>query len=357
MPSPLNNFIDFEKIDTGRVYDSIVDLPNQCLHAWETARKVEIPESYTKYNKVVMCGMGGSGLGARIIESLYFKEIKVPLVRINDYNLPAWTDRDTLVICSSYSGNTEETVNNYEQAKERGSKILVIGSGGKLIEKSQEDKIPHYVIEPKYNPSDQPRMAIGYSVIGQLVLASKINLIKIEYSDILECVTEMKNIIEHNKKEIVIDKNSAKDLAESFFQKIIIYISAEHLTGATHTINNQLNENTKNFSCDFVIPELNHHIMEGLKHPISNTSSLFVFLVDSNFYSKDVKKRVDISRDIIAKNNIDSYLFNINSKSKLSESFSLIQFGAFVNFYSAMLYKQNPSPIPWVDYFKKEMSK
>lgn len=349
-----NTDIDIKSYDTQNVYESVLALPDQCLHAWEDSNKVEVPDSYRNTDNIIMCGMGGSGLGARVIESLYFSQLKKPLVRLNDYNLPSYVDEKSLVFVSSYSGNTEETINNLNQALSAKAKIIVIGAGGKLIEMAKEHDLPYYLIKPTYNPSNQPRMAIGYSIVGQLVLASKAGLLDINIQTIENSVSVMKEIIAQN------DINKCPDAvsityARKMLNKFILYISSEHLLGAMHVVNNQLNENAKNLSAEYFIPELNHHLMEGLKHPVSNNINALIYFISSDSYSDRIKQRFAITEEVVGKNNIESLTFNTRSSEIYSQVFEVIQFGAFTNFYLSMLYKQDPAPIPWVDYFKEKL--
>lgn len=346
---------EISKIDEKNVLGSVESLPDQCLHAWEEASNVEVPEDYSDVYNIIMTGMGGSGLGARIIESIYHEEIKFPLTRINDYNLPSYANIHSLVVCSSYSGETEEPVQTAREAIERKCKWMAIGRGNTLIDLAKKHKVPYYQINPRYNPSNQPRMAIGYSVIGQLVLASKAGLFTLQKKDVERAVKAMKTVIDDNKVEVAETKNEAKKLARALLGKNIFYISARHLVGSTHTINNQLNENAKTFSADFQIPELNHHLMEGMKHPKANPYRLFLVFANSDLYPKRIQQRFKITMDIVSKNKIEFYEFKPKSKARLSQAFELIQFGGFVNLYLSVLYGQNPAPIPWVDYFKTKL--
>lgn len=346
--SILDSREEIAKIDLGNVLGSVEALPDQCLDAWDKSQNISVPDSYKKIDNVVMCGMGGSGLGARVIESVYSQELKVPLVRVNGYDLPGFTNERTLVFCSSYSGSTEETIENVNQAIKKRSKWVAIGTGGKLLDLAKQYNAPFYQIEPTFNPSNQPRMAIGYSVVGQLALASKLGIIAVSREQIQEAVTAMKNIQRENR---------AKLLAYEMKGKIIAYIAAEHLVGAMHTVNNQLNENAKNFSADFQIPELNHHLMEGLKHPTANGQNLLAVFVDSELYSDRIQKRFINTKKVVEKNGVKTFSITLSSKSKLSQAFELIQDGAYANLYLSVLYGQNPAPIPWVDWFKEQMSK
>lgn len=348
----LDNLEEIKKLDKENVYGSVDELPKQCLHAWEDTQSIQVPDSYKDINKIVMTGMGGSGLGARVIESVYASKLKYPLVRVNDYDLPDWVDDQTLVICSSFSGTTEETVENARQAQKRNAKWMTIGSGGELIDFAQKNNAPYYKINPTYNPSKQPRMAIGYSIIGQLALASKAGVINFTKSDVLSIIEAMDKI--RNKMDIVIPTNDnlAKKTAEKIFQKKVILVGARHTLAAAHVVKNQMNENAKNFSAIFDIPELNHHLMEGLRFPDSNKQDLLFVFIDSAFYPERIRQRMQITQDVVAKNNVPFEVWGTKGEDLLSQAFEVIQFGGFVNFYLSMLYGIDPAPIPWVDYFK-----
>ena len=349
---------NIEKIDTEGVYKSVIALPKQCLHAWNEVENLSIiKEDYSQIENIVFCGMGGSGLTARVIETAFSDKLKLPFVRINDYNIPNFVNSRSLVLCSSYSGSTEEVLENVRQAVQKKAKWLAISTDGPLIKEAKKHNVPYYQIEPKFNPCNQPRMAIGYSIVGQLALATKLGIIDISKENITNAISIMNNIILKNAQKIDSEKNPAKIIANKLKEKNIVLISARHLVGAAHVFNNQINENSKTFSSDFVIPELNHHLMEGLKNPKNNKNNLFVIFVNSKIYPERIQRRFEITKDVVKKNNIPFEEINVTSEGKLNQVFELIQFGAFVNFYLSILYEQNPAPIVWVDYFKNELSK
>lgn len=354
----LDSLDDIKKIDKENVYGSVIALPKQCMHAWDDVEKIAISKKdFSPIENIVFTGMGGSGLTARVIESVFSDELKYPFLRVNDYNLPNFVNSNSLVLCSSYSGSTEETLENVRQAVQKNAKWLAISTGGPLIEEAKKHSVPYYQIEPKFNPCNQPRMAIGYSIVGQLALAAKLGIINISKEKITEAIGVMDSIISKNTQDIEILKNPSKTIANKLKGKVVILISASHLTGATHVFNNQINENSKTFSSDFVIPELNHHLMEGLKNPENNKDNLFIIFINSKMYPERIQKRFEVTKDVVNKNNISFEEINLTSEGKLNQVFELIQFGAFINFYLSMLYQQNPAPIVWVDYFKNELSK
>jgi len=342
-------------LDISQTYESIISFPKQCQHAFDATTTIVVPSSYKGINKILMTGMGGSGLGARIIESVYASNLKYPVIRYNGYDLPAWVDDKTLVICSSFSGSTEETISNAKKAIEKKMKWMAIGAGSELIALAKAEGVPYYQIEPTYNPSKQPRLAIGYSVVGQLRLVAADGIIAFGQKEIDTCVARMNAIVDAQNRENQFAENSAKQLATAISAKQVIFVGASHLIGAIHTIKNQMNENAKHLSHIHEIPELNHHLMEGLAFPAINKESVIFFLIVSESYSESIKKRFAITKDVIEKNNIEVVEYRVAAGDPLVESFDVIQFGALVNYYLSMLHNIDPAPIPWVDYFKTQL--
>jgi glucose/mannose-6-phosphate isomerase len=342
-----------QKLDSEGLYNSIVDLSKQCTHAYDVATQLKIDKKPVKH--LIMSGMGGSGLAARVIESVYQNQLTVPLVRINDYHLPKWAGKFTLVVVSSYSGTTEETVQILKEALAKQCQIMVICAGGALKELALKHKLPMYLIDPKHNPSKQPRMAIGYSIIGQLTMVAKAGLVKLGRADIEALETTMHKVVKANGQEVKELINPAKKLAQAIHSKQLIMVASQHLTGAFHVVKNQINENAKQLSHRHDVPELNHHLMEGLKFPKTNKKDVVFWLVNSMLYEKRIQTRMVLTMDVVNKNKINAFEFLPVSKTKLAQSFELIQFGAFVSYYMTILNGINPAPIPWVDYFKQKL--
>ncbi|MFZ2025037.1 MAG: SIS domain-containing protein [Microgenomates group bacterium] len=343
------------KLDVSQTYESIVSFPKQCQHAFDATANLVVPASYKDIDKILMTGMGGSGLGARIIESVYASNLKYPVIRYNGYGLPAWVDDKTLVICSSFSGTTEETISNAKSAIEKKMKWMAISAGAELIALAKAEGVPYYQIEPTYNPSKQPRLAIGYSVVGQLRLVAADGIISFGQKEIDASVARMNSIIDAQKRENTTVTNPAKQLASAIAEKQVIFVGASHLIGAIHTIKNQMNENAKHLSHLHEIPELNHHLMEGLAFPAINKESVIFFLIVSDSYSESIKKRFAITKDVIEQNGIEVVEYHVTAGDALVESFDVIQFGALINYYLSMLHNIDPAPIPWVDYFKTQL--
>lgn len=345
------------KLDESNALGSIEMLGDQAQHIWEYAQQLTIDPSYRDVTNVVVAGMGGSALGTHVIQTVYKEELHVPVIIAPDYTVPNFVNEHTLVIASSYSGTTEETLAAIEDARQKGAKLCAITSGGTLAEYAKKHNIPALVFEPKYNPCQQPRMALGYSVFGQIALLSRTGIISLEsdtYTKVLNAIAQAQL-----KYSVAVPQtqNPAKLLAFELHDRIPVITVCEHLEGVAHVFANQLNENSKNYSEYRTIPELNHHLMEGLQFPPQNDENLYFFFVDSELYNQRNRKRIELTAEVLEKHHINHQSILLESDGKLEQAFEMMVFGSYTNFYLAMLNNINPSPIPWVDWFKSNLKK
>lgn len=335
-----------KKIDKSSLLGSIELLGRQCEQTWEEIKKIKIPANYRQAENVVISGMGGSALGGHIIQTLFAAELKVSIEIVRGYTLPAYVGPKTLLILSSYSGNTEETLAAAKEGQKRKAKIMGLAAGGKLSDFLRRNNYPAYIFKPNYNPSGQPRMGLGYSVLGQLGLLKQCGLIKIEEKEILETIRLL------GRKN-----NAAKNLAEKLKNKTPVIAASEFLLGNGHAMANQINENAKCFAAYFELPELNHHLMEGLKNPMSNRKNLAFILLNSSLYLPRNQKRYKILKTVLAKNKIKFFEYRPAAKTKFQQSWETLLFGSYLSFYLAMGYNLDPSPVPWVNFFKKDLER
>lgn len=352
----LDNIQQIKKLDKSNMVGSIKELYLQCQQAWEEIKQIRFSPEYKKAKNIVVVGMGGSALGPHVVQSLYIDKLNIPLQIINDYHLPNYVNEKTLVLLSSNSGTTEEVLSAAKEARMRKSMIIGITTGGGLAEFLVKNKAPSYIFEQKHNPSGQPRMGLGYMILGMLGLFHQARLIKLNQDEVLDTIDNLQNLNNIWGMSTVVNNNLAKQFASECHGKIVALVSSSFLVGNAHTFSNQLNENSKNFSFYFTLPEINHHLMEGLSCPGSNSENLVFIFINSNLFGKRIKKRFMLTQDIVRKNKIKALQFMPESKTKLSQSFEVLLFGSYISFYLAMLNRLDPSPIPWVDYFKKSLN-
>ena len=356
MPSILDSREEIKKIDKSNVLGSAEALPDQIRDAWTKASLVEFPDTYPLVKNIVVAGMGGSALGSWVIKRLFKDELTLPFEVYSHYALPGYVSKDSLVLLSSYSGDTEETLAAAEQAKKVGAKIAVIASGGELAQMAAANHWPLYKIDPVYNPSGQPRMAIGYAIAGQLAMFTKMGLVNVSQGDVDTFIDRLREMVKHLVPENA-EGNTAKYLAYQAFDKQITLVAAEHLVGAAHVTNNQLNENAKVLTAEWHLPEFNHHYLEALKNPGKLKEDVIFLLFNSHLYNPRVTHRVELTKQAIDNAGFQAEIIQATAATPLEQVFEIITLGAFFNFYLAMLYKLDPAPIPTVDWFKSEMAK
>lgn len=356
----LDNQIIYKNNSNALAAKSVESLANQLRQVLEDSFLIKLPQDYSKVSNLVVNGMGGSNLGARIIKAIFSDQIKDPFLIEPGYNVPDFVDKNTLYLLSSYSGNTEEVLSVYQEVKRRKAKIIIITSdekNNKLLKLILKDDIPGYIFKPTFNPSRQPRLGQGYMILGTAILLAKIGLFNLKIEEIKNIIANLE-IHDRELRPIVKEKlNLAKQISRQLYNKHPVIITAEFLTGNGHTLRNQLCENSKNFASFLTLPELNHYAMEGLANPVNNSQNLVFLFFDSVFYHQRVQKRSKITKQIIKKNKIAVIEYILQGKSKFEQSLEMLQIGTWISYYLGILNQVDLIKIQWVDLFKEKLNK
>ncbi len=342
----------FKKEPMAAMVASTIALGDQLASGLQAAQKVKI--SGTSITNIVFQGMGGSALGAHIVKSVYRDVLTVPFEIVSDYNLPKSAGKGTLYFASSYSGTTEETVSAIAQAKKRGCTVVILTAGGALgamIKKGTAGVL----FDPKFNPSQQPRMGLGYALGGLIGVLASAGLLKNADKDLTKEIEALKKYHRSFGIDAPTAKNAAKKMALFVETKAPVVIAAEHVAGSAHTFNNQLNESAKAFSTYFLIPELNHHLLEGLTYPKANQKSLAFVCLESKLYHPRNQKRFVVTRTVLKKQKLNALSQQLTAATPLGQAIEMLAFGTYVSLYLAALHGVHPSRIPWVDFFKKSL--
>ncbi len=331
-----------------KVFETLQLLPKQCQEAWEESRKVYFEDKYKNATSIVVCGMGASCFGYYFLKTVMSAELKVPLVLANSYFLPAFANENTLVVTQSYSGNTEETLSCLDNAIQKDCLLTGITCGEQMGKLFTEKSIPYYKVSGKFNPSLQPRNGAGYTIFGLLGLLAKIGILNLTNSEVDSALSFL-------EKESVLQQKTAEELTLILKDKQPLIIGAQHLSGNAHILRNQFNESSKSFSDYSLLPELNHHLLEGLSHPASNSSQLVVLGLHSSLYSARINKRFELTKEVVGKNNIPFQSIEAKGTTKLEQALWMLSFGGYLSYYLAKIYNVDPITIPWVDYFKLKL--
>ncbi len=328
---------DFDK---GFVFKTYENSHKQFEQIFKEFKNVDL-SNIKGVNKIIVCGMGGSALGPHFVRSVFAKCINVPLIISNEYDLPAWVDKQTLVVISSFSGSTEESISCFKSAKKKGLKTFVICTGGKLS-KSDSTK---FVYDPIYNYAKNPRFAAGYSIAVFICLLNQLGFLKYGISK-----------IEKEVKIFIRGKAVAEKIAKNISGKMPIIIASEHLIANAHIFQNQINETGKNMSAYFSIPEICHHQFEGLSNPVEINKQIIYVLINSHNYYKRNQKRYEIMKEILNKKKIKFIEIKPMGKNIYEEAMCMLGISSYASFYLAYFNNIDPQPNPFVDYLKKRMN-
>jgi len=344
------NFEDtdlIKKLDPQDTVGSTELLLKQCETAWNEVNALDLPHHIENIKNIVFCGMGASVYGALVLKALQGQNMPLPTEIVSDYFLPNYVNENTLVVLTSYSGSTEEVLACAEEAKNKGAKMIVLTKGGKLQEFAQENNLPSYVFDGKLNASGTPRIGCGYTIYGLMGLLSKLNIVEIEEHEVENSFIRMRDELNNIKRQAQAD-------IQTYDNKIPIIFAAEHLSGNAQILRNQFNETSKSFSSYFLIPDLNHHLMEGLKFPKDSPLQFLVF--NSPNYSEKIKKRTTLSIEVVKQNNYPVREIMTSGSTVYDDFLEVLIYGSFLSVYLGLNYEQNPSINPYVDWFKEQLS-
>jgi glucose/mannose-6-phosphate isomerase len=314
---------------------------------------INLPDRYKKeYRNIVVSGLGGSAIGGDILRSYALERCKIPVLVNRDYVLPSFVNEHTLVLTVSYSGNTEETLSAYQQARQCSADIITVSSGGRLSELAREDG--YLVVEVPGGMS--PRAASGYLFCPLALILEKMDLLKNASVDLQETWQVLNQIREEINPAVAEDKNFARQLAKEMKNHIpVIWGSSAHSDIAAMRWKAQINENAKAPAYFNVFPELDHNELVGFEAPAELLARLLVIIMCDPDDHEQVKKRIRITGDIIREKVAGVIEIKTRGSSWLAKLYSLIYTGDYASFYLALEYGINPTPVKVIDYLKAEL--
>lgn len=339
------------RYDPKDMYTSVGHIPDQVEAAWADVFIRTFPVRSVQH--VVVAGMGGSAIGTHLIQSVFRDRLTVPITIVSDYAVPAWVNKETLILLSSYSGGTEEVISVAERARRDSIPMMALTTGGALAAFTEKYRIPAVVFRSEHNPCGQPRIGLGYAITYQLGIFRQLGFIDLKDAEMEQGLRHLRSA--QKVYSTLTNNNPALMLAQQARLRAPMIIASEHLAGNAHILANQWNENAKNMAAWFQIPELNHHLLEGLTGPAAVRKRLLAVMVESDLYDTRNRKRYAITRQVLDEQNVAHHTLTPAGDTPLEQAFDLLLLGGFASFYQAVMNQVNPTPIPWVDYFKRLM--
>lgn len=347
----LDNLETYSVLDPTGFGGRVAALPEQCLSAWKRGLEFGLPYSYSDIQNVVVLGVGGSAIGGELLADLVSYQKGLPVTVCRDYHLPSHLGEDSLVIASSYSGNTEETLEAFYGALKRKAKLVVVTTGGRLEQAANKDGIPVF----KIDYLGEPRTALGYSLLIPLAILQTLNLIAPIDLEVLEAAKVLTSVGNGLKPQIPINSNTAKDLAISLFGKLIVVYGGGVLSGVARRWKTQFNENAKAWAFVEFLPEAGHNAIAGLERPHGMGGKIHGLLLGASNIDPRLKLRYEVIGELLGNAGVKYSVVNGVGNGVLSQMLSVVLVGDYVSYYLALLNGRDPSPVPTLNYLKSRL--
>ena len=327
-----------------KMNDYINDFSNHLREALEIANNTTLTPYTKEIRNVLICGLGGSGIGGTIVSDIISSKVNIPIAATKDYSIPNFVNEHTLVIANSYSGNTEETLYALEKCQARGAEIAVISSGGKLKAIAEENEYNKIII-PGNHP---PRGMIGYAFTELFFMLNHYGIIDDSFkADFDKAIT----LLDTEKADI---QKQAMDLAKKMYKQTPVIYVANGFEGVAVRFRQQLNENSKMLCWHNVIPEMNHNELLGWRTNVDDLA--VVYFRNKCDYDRN-QIRMDINKKVISK--FTSNITEIWSKgdSLIENSLYHIILGDWVSWYLSEMNNVDAIEIDVIKFLKGELAK
>jgi glucose/mannose-6-phosphate isomerase len=348
----LNNYNEFANIDTQNYLGEIENLPSQLENAYQQGLDMDLP-AMQGIRTVLIAGMGGSAIGADLLVSYTSPLSRVPILVHRNYALPAWAKApETLVVTSSHSGNTEETLASFDQALKNGCRILALCTGGKLAEKAKDAGIPLWI----FKHPGQPRAAVGFSFGLLLALLTKLSLIPDPSEKVSTAIWAVRKQQASLRADIPVVHNLAKRLAGQLVGRWVMVFGSDVLEPVARRWKTQVNELAKAWAQFEILPEADHNALAGLAQPENSLSSAMALFLRGSSYQPRNLIRAELTKQAYMLEGVNTDFVDAPGDSPLAQQWTALHLGDYVAYYLAMLYEIDPTPIPALEGFKKQLS-
>jgi len=347
----LDDLGQFAKVDPLGMINDIDGLPDQFYKAWQLGQALDLPP-WKGIRQVVIAGMGGSATGADLLAAYAAPVCPVPVHIHRDYDLPAWVrGGETLLIASSHSGNTEETLSAFRSGLANGCRSMALTTGGKLAQAAAEASAPLWVFKHK----GQPRSAVGFSFALLLSALVKLDLFPHPDDELEDALKVMKRQQTTLLAQVPAVKNPAKRIAGQLYGRWVNVVGAGVLAPVARRWKNQIGELAKAWASFDVLPEADHNSLEGIQKPEEFSSKTMVLFLRAESIHPANRLRSDLTRKTMMLEGVNTDFIDAQGETRLAQQWTSLHFGDYVAYYLAMAYGVDPSPVMTIESFKREM--
>jgi glucose/mannose-6-phosphate isomerase len=332
----------------------LLNFCRQIQESFDIYESTQIFFAPEKARNILYLGIGGSGIVGDFLYDVLFDELKIPLDIVRSYFSPAYCGEDTLVIVSSYSGNTEETLSALKDAAATGAQILAVTSGGRLETQARENgwnliKIPSGI---------PPRYALGYLFFPVYHFLGKAGFLKNYEADLRSLAAFICERVKMNDYPNINGHVFSRELAHTIQNKIpIFYSTSPYLRTVASWWQNQVQQSAKSLAFANVLPEINHNEIVGWEFDQETRYNFIVIFLENEMPHPRIQKRIELSKTIIKARGVEVVDIYSAGETILEKVFSLIILGDWVSYYLALCYKKDPVEIRHIDFLKSELAK
>jgi len=341
----------FAKLDTQDMGAAIDGLPDQLAHAWQLGQELDLP-SFESIERIVIAGLGGSAIGADLLRAYAVDQADLPIEVWRNYDLPGYAaDPSTLVIASSHSGNTEETLSAFERGLQQGASLLAVTTGGELADRAEAEGVAVW----RFEHEGQPRAAVGYSFGLLLAALGRMGVLPNASEAVADAVGEMKRQQKQLTADVTVTSNPAKRMAGQLIDRWPTIIGAEFLGPVARRWRTQIAELAKAVAQFEILPEADHNMVAGVEGPESLLGSTMVVFLEAAALHPRNMARTKLTREILMVEGFNTDAIRAVGQSKLAQQWTALHFGDYVSYYLAMAYGVDPSPVRAIASLKERL--
>jgi glucose/mannose-6-phosphate isomerase len=340
------------RLDASGMLGASAALPGQVRDAWARSRALVLPEPHRAARSVAVLGMGGSAIGGDLVRGIWSERLRVPIEVIRGYDLPAWVGPDTLVVASSYSGATEETISAFGQAVERRAPVAIISTGGTLLDVARRAGLPHL----SFPGGGQPRAAVGYAITLLCGLLERAGMLEVGDDEVAAAVATADAAVIAYAPEVPTPDNAAKQLAWAIVDRIPVIEASGFLAPVARRWKTQLNENSKSVAAYEELPEATHNAVVGYPQPDGLRDHQLVVFLESDVDHPRNRLRAELSRELLDASGVSHQVISAVGPSRFARALDAIVLGDFTSVYLAGLYGIDPTPVDAISELKQAMA-
>jgi len=361
----LDDQASYEKLDPSGLHRRLQGLPAQCAQAWQAAKATEVAEEWRGCTEVIVAGMGGSAIAGDLVADLAGPASATPIRVVRNFcipgllpstnpgpgQLPGLSPRQLIIVCS-FSGDTEETLSMFDQARSSGAAMIAVAGGGTLGQQAVDAGIPVMTI----NAPGEPRSAVGYNLMLLASLLDRTRVLSVSDREVSAAVDAAESMIAQVGIQIPMKENPAKSLAMELAGGLTLMYGGGNLSGMALRWKSQINENGKSWAFSESMPELLHNSVESFPGGPEIRERTTALMLKPFQASDELECRYAVLGETLDCFGIKNRTLTGVSGGPLAQSLSMIVMGDHVSYYMGLLNGFNPSETPSIDLFKERLS-